>query len=69
MSCPVGIIRLEKRRVAVDRAGQSARHHDNGGNEDDRNQRHDERELDRVEAALVLQQRRDEGPKLKPPHG
>ncbi len=61
--------RLERRRAAVDRVGQSARHHDNGGSEDDRTQHRDERELDRVEAAVVLQQRRDEGPKLQIPHG
>ena len=59
--------RLERPRGAVDGVGQASRHvveevadlrrhQDHGGDDEDRNQRHDERVLDRVSTALVLHQ-------------
>ncbi len=72
--------RLERPRGAVDGVGQTGRHgieevgdlrrhQDDAGDDEDRNQRHDERVLDRVGAAVVLQQRRDKGAKFQIPHG
>ena len=72
--------RLERPRGAVDGVGQTGRHRveegadlrrhqDDGGDDEDRDQRHDEGVLDRVGAALVLEQGRDEALRFKTPHG
>ncbi len=67
--------RLERRRATVDGVGQAGRHgveevadlrrhQDDGGDDEDRDQRHDEGVLDRVGAAFVLEQGLDEALKL-----
>ncbi len=72
--------RLERPRAAVDGVGQTGRHRveevadlrrhqDDGGDDENRDQRHDERVLDRVGAAFVLEQGWDEALRFKTPHG